>query len=171
MTLAQGPVTPRRGYRRWHYAPNGSWDAERIATAMRSNPKRWSDRELLVAIVAWDELEGRPPATTDWRPSTDGGRNRWEREFPRWPPASAARIVFGSWTAMMAVAGYPPYNPPWDHIVRGSQGGAVRGECESAADGDALDAQRGQLCHRRSTWACEHVDGQTESFRVLRESC
>ena len=85
---------------------------QRCATR-RSNPKRWTARELLDAITAWEQLEGRPPATMDWRPATDSQRNRWQREFPRWPPASAARIVFGSWTEMMAAAGYPPYNPPW----------------------------------------------------------
>ncbi len=48
----------------------------------------------------------------DWRPATYGQRNRWQREFPRWPPPSAARIVFGSWTNMMLAAGYQPYNHP-----------------------------------------------------------
>jgi hypothetical protein len=276
---AQGPVTPRRGYRRWHYAPNGSWDAKRIAAAMRawasetgtpprswewcpsaarsaglmseteskwerehprwpgnttvyryfdswasaleaaglppftrheyklplaervaisermaaagvsvreiageldvgiatayrylkahpcvdcagpvvgegkrclrcatrrSNPKRWSAQDLLDAIFAWEQLEGRPPANMDWRPSTDGQHNRWEREFPRWPPASAARIVFGSWTEMMAIAGYPPYNPPWNpkqvieaiQRMAGELGRApLKEECDASPDG------------------------------------
>jgi Homing endonuclease associated repeat len=110
----------------------------------RSNPKRWSAQELLDAIIVWEQLEGRPPTTTDWRPSTDGKRNRWDREFPRWPPASAARIVFGSWTEMMAVAGYPPYNPPWDHqhVIEALQRMAhalgrapLKEECDASPDG------------------------------------
>jgi Homing endonuclease associated repeat len=99
---------------------------------------------LLDAIIAWEQLEGRPPANMDWRPSTDGERNRWEREFPRWPPASAARIVFGSWTEMTAVAGYPPYNPPWEpgqvieaiQRMAGELGRApLKEECDASPDG------------------------------------
>ncbi len=279
VTSMQGPITPRRGYRRWHYAPNRSWDPKRVALAMRtwsreigspprswewcpsaarsaglmseteskwerehprwpgnttvyryfdswasaleaaglppfarhecrlplaeritiaermaaagvpvrqiaselsvgiptayrylkthpctdcagpvvgdgerclrcathrSNPKRWSAQELLDAIAAWEQLEGRPPANMDWRPSSNGQRNRWEREFPRWPPASAARIVFGSWTDMMAAAGYPSYNPPWGHeeviealqrMARALGRAPLKEECDESPDG------------------------------------
>jgi hypothetical protein len=61
----------------------------------RSNPKRWSPPELLDAVAAWEQLEGRPPTQIDWRPSSGTEHNRWQRELPRWPPASAARVVFG----------------------------------------------------------------------------
>lgn len=113
-------------------------------TTRRSNPKRWSAQELLDATTAWAQLEGRPPTTVDWRPATYGQRNRWQREFPRWPPASAARIVFGSWTNMMLAAGYAPYNPPWDRqqVIEALQRMArelgrtpTKEECDTSPDG------------------------------------
>lgn len=113
-------------------------------TTRRPNPKRWSAQELLDATIAWAQLEGRPPMTVDWRPATYGQRNRWQREFPRWPPASAARIVFGSWTNMMLAAGYQPYNPPWNHqqVIEALQRMArelgrtpTKEECDASPDG------------------------------------
>lgn len=276
--MSQGPVTPRRGYRRWNFAPKGTWDAERIATAMRawahetgepprswewspgagrsagligeeetkwerehprwpgnttvyryfrswpaaleaaglptpthehelpflerveraramaaagvpvreiadeldinihtaysylkahpctncagpiigdgalcrsctihrSNPKRWSAQELLDALAAWEDLEGRPPTTVDWRPAAKGPPNRWQREFPRWPPASAPRVVFGAWTTMMVAAGYPPYNSPWEpqqvidalqRLARQLGRAPTKEECDESPDG------------------------------------
>jgi hypothetical protein len=108
------------------------------------NPKRWTRQELLDAVAQWELLEGRPPTTIDWRPSTNSQPNRWEHEFPRWPPASAARIVFGGWTEMMQAAGYPPYNPPWDHqhVIEALQRMAnalgrapLKEECDESPDG------------------------------------
>ncbi len=110
----------------------------------RGNPKRWSARELLDAVAAWEEFEGRPPTTVDWRPSPNGRPSRWQREFPRWPPASAARIVFGDWTSMMLAAGHPPYNPTWDgeqvisalqHMARQLGRAPTKEECEESPDG------------------------------------
>lgn len=131
--VTQGPVTLRRGYPRWFYTRRvtvygylkahrcaqctgfvvrGSDLCHRCATR-RGNPKRWSATELLDAVAAWEELEGRPPTNDAWRPANNGKPNRWQQEFPRWPPASAARIVFGDWTSMMLAAGHPPYHPKW----------------------------------------------------------
>ncbi len=113
-------------------------------TIHRSNPKRWSAQELLLAVSAWEELEGRPPAQIEWRSSTTGRPNRWQREFPRWPPASAARVVFGSWTEMILIAGYPPYNLPWsrDEVIDALPGMAhelgrapTKEECDESPDG------------------------------------
>lgn len=110
----------------------------------RGNPKRWSEQELLDAVAAWEQLEGRPPTTVDWRPSSNGRPNRWQREFPRWPPASAPRIVFGDWTSMMLAAGHPPYNPPWEsqQVIEALQRMArqlgrapTKEECDDSPDG------------------------------------
>lgn len=81
----------------------------------RANPRRWSPEEVVEAVEAWAVLEGRPPLTTDWRPAPSGSEpNRWEREFPRWPPASVGRITFGSWNAMLVEAGERAYNLRWE---------------------------------------------------------
>jgi hypothetical protein len=110
----------------------------------RGNPKRWSARELLDAVAAWEELEGRPPTVFDWRSATEGPPNRWQREFPRWPPSSAGEIVFGSWTDLMVAAGYPPHNAPWDRrqvidalqrMARELGRAPTKEECEDSADG------------------------------------
>ncbi len=110
----------------------------------RGNPKRWSAQELLDAVAAWEQLEGRPPTNVDWRPTNNGIPNRWQQEFPHWPPASAAKIVFGSWTSMMAAAGYPPYNPPWSpqqvidalqRMARELGRAPTKEECDDSPDG------------------------------------
>ena len=110
----------------------------------RGNPKRWSATELLDAVAAWEELEGRPPTNDAWRPANNGEPNRWQQEFPRWPPASAARIVFGDWTSMMLAAGHPPYHPKWDREqvidalqrMAGELGRApTKEECDESPDG------------------------------------
>ena len=69
MALAQGPVTPRRGYRRWHYAPSGSWDAERIAAAARS----WA-RETGTPPRSWSTL-------ATWRLRWSPGERRCGRQL------------------------------------------------------------------------------------------
>lgn len=80
----------------------------------RANPQRWTAEELLEAVTAWSALEGSRPRQSDWRPAPEGELpGRWEREWPRWPPASAARLAFGSWNAMLVEAGADAYNLPW----------------------------------------------------------
>ena len=77
------------------------------------NPKRWSEQELVAAVRRWVRLEGRVPTQADWRPVRLGGAKRWEAEFPEWPPASASRIVFGSWNQMLEAAGVEVNHPSW----------------------------------------------------------
>jgi len=81
-----------------------------------SNPRRWTAAELVAAVKAWDAEHGQPPRTRDWIPSGNPDNpSLWTRELPRWPPASAGRIVFGSWAALLTAAGFDVYNPSWTH--------------------------------------------------------
>jgi ribosomal protein L37E len=63
--------------------------------------------EILERLGDWHELEGYAPRCTDWALGGKGPRNRYEREYPHWPPASSA--AFGSWRAMLRVAGMPAH--------------------------------------------------------------
>lgn len=86
----------------------GEW-CLRCATR-RSNPKRWSAQELLDAIIAWEQLEGRRRRT--W---TGGHRSTVSATAGSGSSPvgrrQALHASFGNWTEMMVVAGYPPYNP------------------------------------------------------------
>lgn len=94
-------------------------DGDQCATcAVRaSNPQRWAKAELIDLVKEWAaEHDGQPPRTTDWLPSGDPERpSQWTLDLPRWPPASAGRIVFGSWANLLLAAGFTVYNPPWTH--------------------------------------------------------
>lgn len=54
-------------YRKAHLCPQcagpvvGDGELCHRCATRRGNPKRWSAQELLAAIMAWEELEGRPP--------------------------------------------------------------------------------------------------------------
>ena len=53
--------------------------------ANRRGPTRpWTRKELVDALRRWAQLEGGAPTSTDWR-SGEGGCERWQREYPRWP--------------------------------------------------------------------------------------
>ncbi|MTD47341.1 hypothetical protein GKE82_24350 [Conexibacter sp. W3-3-2] len=80
-----------------------------------ANPRRWTKAELVALVKEWAaEHDGQPPRTQDWMPSADPDRpSRWTLELPRWPPASAGRIVFGSWANLLLAAGFPIYNASW----------------------------------------------------------
>jgi hypothetical protein len=79
-----------------------------------ANPRRWSRDELIAAARKWASLEGKPPTQADWRPAAEGSPpNRWQREFPRWPPAGAVGIVFESTNSFLEAAGFPRYNHRW----------------------------------------------------------
>jgi hypothetical protein len=71
---------------------------------------RWgepfSSVEIIDAIRAWRQLEGRAPAQVEWQPSELGGNPRWERECPRFPPHSLVTRQFGSWNAALQAAGF-----------------------------------------------------------------
>lgn len=118
--LGISPDTARR-YVRVH-------DCERcgepiLATGVRlcrgcsaANRSRWgepfSGAEIVAAIRTWRHLEGRAPAQVDWHPADRGGSPRWERECPRWPPASQVIDRFGSWNAGLQAAGFDRPRPP-----------------------------------------------------------
>ena len=74
--------------------------------------KPFSKREIVAAIRAWNRVKGRAPALMDWHPSEHGGDPRWERECPRWPPASHVIRRFGSWNAALQAAGFDRPRPP-----------------------------------------------------------
>lgn len=80
----------------------------------RGNPRRWSEAEVLEAVRKWVRLEGRPPAMQDWRARRLGGAERWEEEFPDWPPGSVGTIVFGGWNRMLEAAEVEVNHPSWE---------------------------------------------------------
>lgn len=59
--------------------------------------KRWTDQEILDALVAWARREGRPPTFRDWVSAT------YEH-----PTAFTARAHFGSWNRALELAGLTP---------------------------------------------------------------
>jgi len=79
----------------------------------QGNPMRWSKEEVLAAVRKWVKLEGRAPTQIDWRPTRFGGTERWEDEFPDWPPSSVSRILFGSWNQMLEAADVGVNHPSW----------------------------------------------------------
>jgi hypothetical protein len=85
----------------------------RCSSAGRSRWGRpFTDQEIITAIRAWHRLERRPPTRTDWQPTDKRGHPRWERECPRWPPASHVIRRFGSWNAALQAAGFNRPRPP-----------------------------------------------------------
>lgn len=94
----------------------------------QANPRRWSEEEVLEAVQKWERLEGRPPAMQEWRAQRLGGTERWEAEFPAWPPGSVGRIMFGSWNRLLEAAGVGINHPSWepDQILVALRGYAER---------------------------------------------
>jgi hypothetical protein len=72
----------------------------------RSPTRRWTRKELVDALRRWAQLEGRAPTSTDWR-SGEGGCERWQREYPRWPSVNQVEREFGSWNGALKAAGMP----------------------------------------------------------------
>jgi hypothetical protein len=79
----------------------------------RGNPMRWSEEEVVTAVHKWVRLEGKPPTSNDWRPTRFGGAERWEDEFPDWPPASVGRLLFGGWNRLLEAAQVGINKPSW----------------------------------------------------------
>jgi hypothetical protein len=70
--------------------------------------------ELLQRLREWHEQTGEAPRCTDWGAAATTPPNRYEREYPHWPPASSATATFGSWRAMLRAAGMQAHQrEPW----------------------------------------------------------
>lgn len=80
----------------------------------QANPRRWSEEDVLAAARDWRAETGRWPTSLDWkRPQLGEPETKWSLEFPRWPPASIGKIVFGTWNELRLAMGAEPYQPPW----------------------------------------------------------
>lgn len=79
----------------------------------KANPMRWSEEEVIAAVRRWTRLEGQAPRNTDWRAVRRGGAERWEAEFPDWPPASVGTLIFGGWIKLLQAAGVEVVHPSW----------------------------------------------------------
>lgn len=79
----------------------------------QANPMRWSQDELVAATRKWTRLEGKAPTSGDWRPVRFGGAERWEAEFPDWPPASVGKLLFGGWNQLLEAADIGVNKPSW----------------------------------------------------------
>jgi Homing endonuclease associated repeat len=84
-----------------------------ICATRRGNPLRWSKEEVIEAVHKWVRLENRAPTLLDWRPVRFGGSERWEAEFPAWPPASVGAIMFGGWNRLLEAAEVGVNHPSW----------------------------------------------------------
>jgi Homing endonuclease associated repeat len=85
-----------------------------ICATRQGNPRRWSRDEVIAAVHRWVSLEGRTPTSSDWRPVRFGGAERWDTEFPAWPPASLGRIMFGGWNRLLEAAEAGVNKPSWE---------------------------------------------------------
>ncbi|HET7444260.1 MAG TPA: hypothetical protein VFJ57_06350 [Solirubrobacterales bacterium] len=85
-----------------------------VCATRQANPMRWSREELIAAVRKWIKLEGRAPTQEEWRPLRRGGAPRWDEEFGDWPPASAGRLVFGSWSNLLEATGVGANKPSWE---------------------------------------------------------
>jgi hypothetical protein len=84
-----------------------------VCATRRGNPMRWSKEEVVAAAREWTSLEGKAPTSGDWRPVRFGGAERWETEFPEWPPASVGALLFGGWSRLLETAGVGANKPSW----------------------------------------------------------
>ncbi|MHB2000936.1 MAG: homing endonuclease associated repeat-containing protein [Solirubrobacteraceae bacterium] len=79
----------------------------------KGNPMRWSREGGIAAVRRWTRLEGQAPRNIDWRAMRLGGAERWEAEFPDWPPASMGTLIFGGWSELLHAAGVEVVHPSW----------------------------------------------------------
>jgi len=84
------------------------------ATCDRRRPKtRFSAEAFTAALGAWVQETGGQPSWRDWSPTYATGEAKWAREHPRWPPASVANTLFGSWRDALVAAGLQPKARGW----------------------------------------------------------
>lgn len=74
----------------------------------------YTRQEILQRLGEWEQQTGGAPRSIDWAIGASGPANRYERDFPYWPPASSAVAIFGSWRAGLAAAGLRAHTrEPW----------------------------------------------------------
>ncbi|MCA1700717.1 MAG: hypothetical protein LC790_18160, partial [Actinobacteria bacterium] len=62
---------------------------------------------------AWATATGRRPSSHAWQPIDLGGEQRWEHEYPRWPPHSLVIAEFGSFPEALRQAGLRLNRQDW----------------------------------------------------------
>jgi hypothetical protein len=72
----------------------GSWNAALLAAGVEPNQRSWTREDVVAALSAWAERNGRQPRQNDWKPRPQGC-----------PSISAIYSVFGSWNAAIEAAG------------------------------------------------------------------
>lgn len=95
----------------------------------------WTRERIISLIQEWAaEHDGDPPATPDWNPNLARRMNdedraiRFESRSYRWPWSTNVILVFGSWNAAIAAAGFQP------RVANGAGGiGRSRGQRAKAA--------------------------------------
>lgn len=104
--------------------PRVTAGAERCADCARRRPwTRFERGAYLSALKTWVAETGAQPSWKECSPSFTASQEKWRREYPRFPPASAATTLFGSWRAALEAAGLRPQQRRWqaDEIVRAIQ--------------------------------------------------
>ena len=108
-----GPLDgpPNRWEREWPRWPStgqalvhfDSWEELLRAAGYKPYRRRWSDEQILAALVRFAEREGRPPTESDW---VANGADH--------PHAGTVKAHFGSWRAALAAAGLESTHDQWD---------------------------------------------------------
>jgi hypothetical protein len=87
------------------------------AARHRHETRHWTRDALIAEVHRFNDIYGRPPRELDWNPRPSNlfkRTNQW-RPAEAWPSSSLAPREFGSWNAMIAAAGYRPFDHALDH--------------------------------------------------------
>jgi len=76
------------------------------------NTTLYSREEIIERLREWHAQTGRAPRAGEWRIDPDAP-NRYQLEFPHWPPQGSAETIFGSWHAAVRGAGLEPVRERW----------------------------------------------------------